>query len=409
MSDPVEASTVVTTSAVKRLVDTDRSRESAGNHRRLRVAMLLNWFYYYTASLAEALSPSADVLLVATDNGRELGVEGDASAAKRDLLCDRVQLQLVHGRQRDFVTAVSTLGCYRALRDFRPDVVHVQAHTDWRLWLLQRLAGRVPALMTMHDVSPHSGWQPDRNRLQFWVHCDSLRHTDAFIVHGSNLASELGEKPWWRGQPVFVIPHGVLAHPHDARPLPERPTVLFFGRLEYYKGLDLFVEAVERAAEKIPGLRAIIAGAGSEAARCRALVRRPGVFEWREGFVPDSALPDLFGESSLVVLPYRDASQSGVVPLAFSNGRPVVVTRVGALAEAVDDEVDGIVVEAPSAAAIAKAIVKVLAEPGLLERLAANALVTATEGRLSMSQVSKAHLDAYRAIIGAHRSLTPRL
>jgi glycosyltransferase involved in cell wall biosynthesis len=112
----------------------------------------------------------------------------------------------------------------------------------------------------------------------------------------------------------------------------------------------------------------------------------------------------LFGESSLVVLPYRDASQSGIVPLAFSNGRPVIVTGVGALAEAVDDEVDGIVVETPSAAAIAEAIVKALAEPGLLERLAANALVTATEGRLSMSQISRAHLDAYRAVIGSHPS-----
>lgn len=171
--------------------------------------------------------------------------------------------------------------------------------------------------------------------------------------------------------------------------------------------MDLFVEAVERAAQAIPDLRAIITGKGPEAIRCRALVRRPDLFEWRDGFVPDSALPDLFGEVSLVVLPYRDASQSGVIPLAFANRRPVIVTAVGSLAEAVDDGVDGLVVDRPSAVAIAECIVKAFVEPGLLERIAANALTTATEGRFSTKQVAKAHLDAYRTVI-AHTTLRGR-
>lgn len=123
--------------------------------------------------------------------------------------------------------------------------------------------------------------------------------------------------------------------------------------------------------------------------------------------MPDSALPDLFGEVSLVVLPYRDASQSGEIPLAFANRRPVIVTAVGSLAEAVDDGVDGLVVDRPSAVAIAECIVKAFVEPGLLERIAANALTTATEGRFSTKQVAKAHLDAYRTVI-AHTTLRGR-
>lgn len=182
--------------------------------------MLLNWFFYYAASLAEALSENADVLLVTMEQGRELSVGGDASSAKRDLLDDRAKLAIIHGRRWGIATVASTHGCCRALREFEPHVLHVQDHADWRLWVLQRAVGRVPVLTTVHDVSPHTGSAEHRDHVQLWVHSNLLRRTDAFIVHGQDLASELRGKPWWLGQPVFIAPHGVLAHPCDARRLP---------------------------------------------------------------------------------------------------------------------------------------------------------------------------------------------
>jgi glycosyltransferase involved in cell wall biosynthesis len=176
--------------------------------------------------------------------------------------------------------------------------------------------------------------------------------------------------------------------------------VLFFGRMEYYKGLDVLVEAAREAEGRVPGLRVVVAGQGPELARCREAAADSTVFDWREGFVTDDSLPALFAECRAVVLPYREASQSGIVPLAFSCGRPVVATRVGALTEAVQDEVDGLLVAPDDPAAMASALVRLLTEPRLAETLSRGALATVTDGRMSRRSIARAHMAVYRRALG---------
>jgi glycosyltransferase involved in cell wall biosynthesis len=182
-------------------------------------------------------------------------------------------------------------------------------------------------------------------------------------------------------------------------PLPEVAKVLFFGRLEYYKGLDVFIEGCEIAARSLPGLRAMIAGRGSDLERARGAMTMPQMFEIRAGFIPDEVLPSVFGESSVVVLPYREASQSGVVPLAFQNGRPVIASSVGGLAEAVDDGVDGLLVPPEDPRALADAVVRLFRERGLLHKLAAGAAETVTSGRLAPCAIAQKHLDVYSEVL----------
>jgi alpha-maltose-1-phosphate synthase len=123
----------------------------------------------------------------------------------------------------------------------------------------------------------------------------------------------------------------------------------------------------------------------------------PGaLFDWRTGFVPYEETASLFAEASVVVLPYRDASQSGVVPMAFANGRPVIVTDVGALTEVVRDGENGVVAAAVSPEAVAEAIVRAFSEPGLLARLAEGAVATITTGALSPPNIARLHLLTYR-------------
>jgi starch synthase len=172
-----------------------------------------------------------------------------------------------------------------------------------------------------------------------------------------------------------------------------------FGRLEYYKGLDVLVRAAEMAAKEITGLKVIVAGAGPVAESCRALVTRPELFDWRVGFVPDNDIPDLFALCSVVVLPYRAASQSGVIPLAFANGRSVIATETGSLAEALHDGEDGLLVPPEDPESLARAIVRFHLEPGLAQRLTIQAVETVTSGRLSAAAVASRHLAAYQAML----------
>lgn len=366
---------------------------------RLRILFVLDWFFYYTAAIANALAECADVLVVTREHGYEFGVEGDAVAAKRAMLDPRVGLEVVRGRQSSVAGALSAAAAATRSRAFAPDVVHAQDHSDWRLYLLAHMFV-VPHVLTVHDVIPHLGSRSEHNRLQRYISKQLRARSNAVVVHGENLAAlarrtlKLSD-----GAEVVSIPHGALCQPAKPAPLPAAPCALLFGRLEYYKGIDVLVRAAEIAVDRLPDLRVVIAGAGPDVERVRGLVTRPEVFEWRVGFIPNDALPELFALSTVVVLPYREASQSGVVPLAFANGRSVIASDVGALSEAVDDGATGILVLPEDADALADALVRFHETPGLADALTARALAVVTSGRLSSDAIAAAHLRLYGSLL----------
>jgi starch synthase len=86
-------------------------------------------------------------------------------------------------------------------------------------------------------------------------------------------------------------------------------------------------------------------------------------------YISDETRAELFAQASVVVLPYIDASQSGVIPIAYSFGKPVVATTVGGLPAMVDDGVTGYLVPPCDERALAEAVIRVLQEPGQAERM----------------------------------------
>ena len=373
----------------------------------MRVAMLLDWFFPYAAGVANALADEAQVVMVTRDHGLEIGAIDDPLRAKRALLDDRVGMLVIRGRQRDPRSLNDAARVRRLFQRVKPDVLHVQDHADWRLFGLERTLTRVPTLLTVHDVVFHEGEKHREDAslpLRRYVGRSVRSQAGAYVVHGRRLADLLGAQDWYRGQDIHVIPHGRLPYAASCAPLPIRPTILFFGRLEFYKGLDLLVEAAEIAAQRVPHLRVIVAGQGPDASRCQGLVRSPELFDWRIGFVPHEETASLFAEASVIVLPYRDASQSGVVPMAFANGRPVIATDVGSLSEAVHHGLDGLMVRQASAEAVAAAIVRLFTETGLLTRLAAGATTTMSTGLLAPQHIAELHMKAYAQL--AHGALS---
>jgi glycosyltransferase involved in cell wall biosynthesis len=369
--------------------------------RRIKVLIVLDFYYYYASVIANELVRECDVLVVTREHGIELGLQEHGDVAKRRLLDSRIDLMLIRGRQSRPSSLVSTARVAHAVRRFGPDVVLVQQHDDWRLLCLQGTVGRRPVILTIHDVLPHLGSVDLSNHLQKWVTRRLVSTADAYVVHGARLAEQLARRDDHDDRkPIFSIPHGpVFSAIPPARPLPERPTVLFFGRIEYYKGLDVFVEAVEQSASAVPGLTAIVAGAGRDERRCRELITRPGLFEWREGFVPDEELAELFFQSSVLVLPYREASQSGVIPLAYAHGRPVIATKVGALPEAVWDHSTGLLVEHADPREIGEAIRELFCTVDLLESMARKARASVVDGELSSENVAARHLRVFREVM----------
>ncbi|WP_187264306.1 glycosyltransferase [Pontibacter beigongshangensis] len=142
---------------------------------------------------------------------------------------------------------------------------------------------------------------------------------------------------------------------------PETSYLLFFGFIRAYKGLDLLLRAMaEEPLKQLPALKLIIAGEFYEdAAPYQQLIRQLELEQrlvLRTDFIPNAAVRHYFCAADLVVQPYKHATQSGVTQVAYHFNKPMVVTRVGGLAELVPHGEVGYVVE-PEPLAIAQAIV----------------------------------------------------
>lgn len=330
----------------------------------LKVWLACDWFVKYTVGLAGGLTGlGCEVTLLTRDHDQEFGGEpGAMRAFVADQLGDTVRhLELV-GRVSD----PGQLGTLRRLRRdaarWGADVVHVQDSlaNDPRL----ALASRVPPhryALTVHDPVPHPGdaVPPRTTRIARRL---LRRRAGLVFVHSEELGDELAAVGGTRA-PIEVVPHGVGAP--DPAPMPSRPALLFFGRMSHYKGLDVLLDAMPRLWQEDPELRLTVAGEGEVADH--PLLGDPRI-EARFEHIPEEALPGVFADATCVVLPYRQASQSGVGSLAREHGRPVVATRVGGLPELITPDW-GRLVDPEDPAALAAAIAEVIRTPGLAESM----------------------------------------
>ncbi|HTA32735.1 MAG TPA: glycosyltransferase family 4 protein [Solirubrobacteraceae bacterium] len=221
------------------------------------------------------------------------------------------------------------------------DVVHFQwlavQHLDGRLLPDRAVASassapRRPLVLTAHDILPREA-RPGQRAAQQRLY----DRFDAIVVHSEHgrlrLTGELGIDR----ERVHVIPHGVFEHlaaggePRASQQAPfatELPVVLCFGLMRPYKGIDLLLEAwrgIENAELWIAGMPRMDISALKATAP-------PGV-RFVPRFIGDDELPAYFRRADLVVLPYREIDQSGVLFTALAFGKPLLLSDVGGFPE----------------------------------------------------------------------------
>jgi len=114
-------------------------------------------------------------------------------------------------------------------------------------------------------------------------------------------------------------------------------------------------------------------------------------------YISDNMIHELFEKASVVVLPYIDASQSGIIPLAYAYKKPVVVTNVGSLKEAVDDGETGYIVPPENSKKLAEAIIDLLKDDVGRKRMGKNAYNN-TKNKFSWDHIAKKTIEIYKKI-----------
>ncbi|HEX5196827.1 MAG TPA: glycosyltransferase family 4 protein [Gaiellales bacterium] len=352
----------------------------------MRILIVCDFLLKYASQQARALSGLGnDVRLLCRSHALEFG----GSEAERDELLDGlrehgVDSVSVPGRIRSLSAVPDMVEIRRSLRRWRPDVVQAHENHDPRLLAL---TSGLPSVLTVHDPLGHPG-APALTRSEDWTFRRWFHRADWFIVHGRALADELADL--YPGRPIAIVPHGISPLPQPLPP-PPAPSVLLFGRLEQYKGVEVLVDAMRLVWRQRPEVRLVVAGTG-HAAR---LVPQDERISLLQQYIPEAGVDGLFAAASLVVLPYTQASQSGVGAQALARGIPVVVSDAGALPDLAIDQ--SYVAAAGSDQSLADAILAHVDDGPETRR----AVLRHARDHLSWQHAAELTADVYRDVLAA--------
>jgi glycosyltransferase involved in cell wall biosynthesis len=273
----------------------------------------------------------------------------------------------------------------RELRDFRPHAVLAQGAHEAAAALAGRKLARVDSAV-IADL--HGDWRaPTRlygsrlrgalNPVADRVALSGLRNADGVRTitgYTTSLVRGLGLEPADEF-PAYMDFDSFLQTP--TQPLPDRPQALFVGVLERYKNVDGLADAWRLAAPRVPDARLRLVGAGTLRPTVEQLLRDvPDQTSWDERLTQPEVSRAL-DEATALVLPSRSEGMGRVVVEAFCRARPVVAARVGGIPDLVHDEENGLLVEPGDTQALADALVRILTDRGLAERLGAGAHASA--------------------------------
>ena len=217
----------------------------------------------------------------------------------------------------------------------------------------------------VHDARGH----PDdpTGLVHDWLLRD-IAYADTVICLSQAVADQLIEDRKVEPRKLRVLFHPDMASAHGPRARGDGPLrALFFGRIMGYKGLPLFVEAIERLRMRGVAVEASVYGEGALGNAAEGLKRIGATVENR--WINEAEIPSIFQRHDVVVLSHVDASQSGVAAVAFGQGVPVVVTPAGGLHEQVLHGRTGLIAARVDADAIADELMRLATEPDLLRVL----------------------------------------
>lgn len=281
----------------------------------------------------------------------------------------------------------------------RPDVVlfgEMRFHFEYYfLVVLRRLS--LPLAAVVHDVrtydrDPNSGEITRDSAADIRAYTRMYQQFSALFVHDrTNYELFLKLYPAIPAARVHQIHHATSELALEVTPsltadqlraqlgVPaDQPTVLFFGTITKYKGLDVLLRAFPKVHERTSA-HLIVAGFPAKDVNADALKQLADelgfadAVSWFLDYLPNEQIRPLMDITDVVVLPYRMVAQSGVLQIAYAYGKPIVATEVGGLPDVIEDGQSGLLVPPENPEALAEAMLKLIEQPDLARQIGARA------------------------------------
>jgi glycosyltransferase involved in cell wall biosynthesis/GT2 family glycosyltransferase/predicted SAM-dependent methyltransferase len=278
------------------------------------------------------------------------------------------------------------------------------------------LDGRFPTILTlmtsMHTIAGlHRSWDDDPQvaalielERETVKRSDYLHALSEAVLADARKAYEPGE------QVAAIVPLGTRdasdEHP-SGRNGDGRVRILFVGRLEHRKGVDVLLDAAQELLPELPDVELVLVGKDTENTELgetyrKAFKRRFGDADWAQrvtfaGAVPDEVLFQHYADCDVFCAPSRYESFGLVLTEAMAFGKAVVGSRAGGMQEVVEDGVTGLLAEPGDAASLAEQLRSLVVEPDLRARLG-TAARTAFEQKFALPVTVERTCEAYRGV-----------
>ena len=304
----------------------------------------------------------------------------------------------------DTVNPLSYIKTARTISRWKPDLLLMRYWMPYFAPSQGYVARHMPAsckvISIMDNVIPHERHIADRQLTSYY-----LRSNDGFIVLCNAVRDELLDlMPDAR---YIVSPHPVYSNFGDRIPRQEAAralgldpglkTLLFFGLIREYKGLDILIEAfseLDSSYQLLIGGEAY--GSFDRYAELMAASPNKDRIHLFNSFISDQDVNKFFCASDLCVLPYRSATQSGISSIAYHFNLPMVTTSVGGLKEMIGDRGTGLVTDTVSPEAVKGAILRYFSDPDLQK--ACRRHIAEEKDRLSWSRFCSNLIDFYKTL-----------
>jgi glycosyltransferase involved in cell wall biosynthesis len=329
---------------------------------------ILLWYWgrrgggaHYLLELAKAMSKDPDIVLHIS-----MSKQCDLYHEIKKLGLPGIEVDTYHNASSALASLRNLAATRRAffdyLKDNKIDTVICTMQHLWNPFMLSAIRqSHCRYIVTVHDASLHNG---ERLALYQWWLDWEIRRADGYVVLSDHVKRELRARHRLPRDRIVVAPCGPFNQFSTARRLVRFPVMpprrlLFFGRIIAYKGLDLLLEAYRELKLNYSNLSLTICGAG-DLSPYEAKLRDLRDVTVDNRYIPECEVTSILEKADLIVLPYREASQSGVMLLAEAAGVPVVGTPAGALMEQIVPGTNGLIAEAVTAEALNATIARLL-------------------------------------------------
>jgi glycosyltransferase involved in cell wall biosynthesis len=289
----------------------------------------------------------------------------------------------------DSINPLTWIQAVRQIKDFRSEWVIFRYWNPFFAPLIGYISRKlrkqsIKVAILVDNLVPH-----EESFVDSWMARRILSRADHVITMSKSVSKDVQtHRPGIKTSTLFHPLYEIYQSTHskaEARAklhLPDHPIVLYFGLIRPYKGLDILIKGLGTIKHDFDDYTALILGeAYEDSQKYVDLIKSEGISSYtifRNEFISDSELPLYFAAADVLVLPYRTATQSGIVGIALQMERPVIATKVGGLGEYIQEGETGYLVEPEDPDALGQAILKFFLE-GDQDRMTENIKATKSQ------------------------------